>query len=150
MPATDIHGQDIVYNSKKAEMKNIIIRKDKYFTSESKVIVRSGSDKIWIKGYRLYTIPVDKGKCIFATHLWTGSNIIEYENLSEKVPLLIRARLGRGLALISLIVFLISVVLLVLTKSRWSVLPVIPVAIYIIAHLTILRNRYLIIEKDQR
>jgi hypothetical protein len=35
------------------------------------------------------------------------------------------------------------------TKFRWSFIPILPIALYVIVYLTILKNKYLIISPDQ-
>jgi hypothetical protein len=129
-------------------MKNIKIKKSNYFSDTSKIYVLAGSGKVLIKGFGLYTMPINDDENISASHLWTGSNKIEYSELEEGVSLLIKPRLSRLFALIIGIVFLICSVIFILTGYRWSFLPLVPFALYVGAILTVLRDRYLIIEKD--
>jgi hypothetical protein len=130
------------------KMKNIKIRKSNYFSNTSKIYVIVGSRKVLINGFGSYTIPVNEGENIYASQLWTGSNRIDYNKLEEGISLLIKPRLSRLFALITGIVFLLCSVFFIFTGFRWSFLPLIPFAIYIGVYLTILRDRYLIIEID--
>jgi hypothetical protein len=102
---------------------------------------------VLIKGFGLYTIPINEGENISASHLWTGSNKIDYSKLEDGITLLIKPRLSRLFALITGIVFLLCLIVFIFTRFSWSFLPLVPFAIYIGIYLTILRNRYLIIEK---
>jgi len=130
-------------------MKNISIKKSSYFSNSSKVYVFVGSRKVLIKGFGLYTLPINEGEFIYASQLWTGSNRIYYDNLVDGILLIIKPRLNRIFALIVGIVFLVCTIISILTKCRWSFLPLVPFIIYIAIYLSVLRNRYLIIEKDQ-
>jgi hypothetical protein len=129
-------------------MKNIKIKKSNYFSDTSMIYVIAGSGKVLIKGFGLYTIPINEGENISASHLWTGSNKIDYTKLEEGIKLIIKPRLSRLFALIIGIVFLLCSIVFIFTRFRWSFVPLIPFAIYVGAYLTVLRNRYLIIEKD--
>ena len=89
------------------------------------------------------------GEKISASQLWTGSNKIDFDELEEGISLVIKPRLSRLLALIIGIVFILCSIIFISTRYRWSFLPLIPFIIYIGAYLTILKNRYLVIEKDK-
>jgi hypothetical protein len=129
-------------------MKNIIIKKSNYFSGTSNIYLNVGSRKVLIKGFGSYTIPVSEGENIYASQLWTESNRIDYNRLEEGISLLIKPRLSKLFALIIGIVFLLCSIVFIFTRIRWSFLPLIPFAIYIGVYLTILRDRYLIIEKE--
>lgn len=129
-------------------MKNIKIKKSKYFSNTSKVYVIVGSRKALIKGYGIYTVPVNEGENIYASQLWTGSNRIDYNKLEEEIPLFIKPRLSRLFALIIGVVFIFCSIVFIAARFRWSFLPLVPFAIYVGAYLTVLRNRYLIIESE--
>lgn len=129
-------------------MKNISIKKSRNFSDSSKIYVFVGSRKVHIKGFGLYTLPINEGEFISASQLWTGSNRIYYDNVDDGILLIIKPRLNRILAIIVGIVFLVCTIISIFTKCRWSFLPLVPFIIYITIYLTVLRNRYLIIEKD--
>jgi hypothetical protein len=130
-------------------MKNFKIKKSNYFSNRSKIYVFSGSRKVLIKGFGLYTISINEGEKISASQLWTGSNKIDFDELEEGISLVIKPRLSRLLAIIIGIVFILCSIIFISTRYRWSFLPLIPFIIYIGAYLTILKNRYLVIEKDK-
>ena len=130
-------------------MKNVQIKKSKYFSHGSKIFVHVGSRKIHLKGFELYTVPIDEQENISVSHLWTSSSKINYDQLENGVSLVIKPRLNRFFALIVGIVFLLCLLISIFTGSRWSYIPLIPFIIYIGIYLTVLKNRYLIIEKDK-
>jgi hypothetical protein len=130
-------------------MKNISIKKSNYFSNTSKIYVFVGSRKVLITGFGLYTIPINVGEKISASHLWTGSEKLDYDKIDESISLVIKPRLNRLLALVIGIVFLLCCAIFIVTGYRWSFLPLIPFVIYIGTYLTILKDRYLILEKDQ-
>lgn len=130
-------------------MKNVSVKKSKYFSNTSKIYLFVGSKKVLIKGFELYTIPINEGENIAASHLWTGSNKIGYNKIEDGNSFVIKPRLSKLLALIIGIVFLFCSIIFILTSYRWSFLPLIPFIIYIVIYLTILKDRYLIIEKDR-
>ena len=129
-------------------MKNIKIKKSKYFSSNSNIYVLIDSKSILIKDFGLYTIPVSEGEHICASQLWTSSKKIGYEELNEKVPLIIRPKLSRLFAIITGILFLTCSAIFIYTRYRWSYLPLVPIIVYVFAYLTILKNRYLVIERS--
>jgi hypothetical protein len=129
-------------------MKNISIKKSNYFSKMSKVYVLVGSKKVLIKGFELYTIPINEGEKISASQLWTGSKKIDFDKIEEGISYVIKPKLNKLLALIIGIVFIFCAILFILTRYRWSGVPLIPFAIYIIMYLTVFKERYLIIEKD--
>jgi hypothetical protein len=129
-------------------MKSIKVKKSNYFSSTSKVFIIVGSRKIQINGYGLYTIQVNEGENISASQLWTGSKTIDYGNLEEGTSLIIKPKLSRSLALIIGITFIICSLIFYFTRISWSLLPLIPFGIYIIIYLTILKDRYLILEEE--
>lgn len=130
-------------------MKNIRIKKSNYFSSKSKIYVHVGSRKIRIDGFGLYTIPINAGEYLFASQMWTGSDKIAYEMLDDGELLVIEPKLSRLFALIVGIIFILCSIIAILTRYRWSFLPLVPLIIYIGLYLTVLRNRYLIIKKEQ-
>lgn len=115
----------------------------------SQVYVLVGSKKVLIKGFELNAIPINEGEKISASQLWTGSKKIDYDKIEEGIPHVIKPKLNKLLVLIIGIVFIFCAILFILTRFRWSGVPLIPFAIYIIAYLTVLKDRYLIIDKDQ-
>jgi hypothetical protein len=131
-------------------MKTISVRKSKEFSTNSTIYVHVGSKKIHIKGFGSFQIPIEPGDHLFATHLWTSSNKVSYENINPATSLLILPRLGKILAFNILIVFIACALIFIFFKSRWSFFPLIPFVIYVILYLTILKNRYLIIRDESK
>jgi hypothetical protein len=129
-------------------MKTIKIKKSYDFSPNSKIYLHIGSRKVNIKGFGLFSLPVEPGEEFFASHLWTRSNKIPFEQLTNNSNYLIKPRMGKVLAFTSLIILMVCFCIFIFTKSRWSFLPLLPLAIYVGSFLTVLRNRYLIIEKD--
>jgi hypothetical protein len=130
-------------------MKSIKIKKSQDFSSNSKVFINIGIKKIHIKGFGLYNILLEPGEEIYASHLWTGSRKMRYENITDNSTLLIKPLMGKFFLLFVLFIFSICVCISIFTKSKWSFFPLAPIAVYIALYLTVLKNRYLIIEKDQ-
>lgn len=128
-------------------MKNIYIKKSKVFSSNSKIILFVGERKIDIKGFGLFTISVNEGQSLFASQLWTKSNRLSYEDLHDGSTFLIKPKLGRMLALIFTITFLACSGVFILTKFKWSFVPLLPFVIYIALYLTVLKDGYLIIDQ---
>ena len=127
-------------------MKNIKIRKNRELSSSSKIYVHAGARKLYIKGFGEHNISINPDEEIYATHLWTGSNKIKYENINNDSSFLIRPRIGKLFVFISLVIFSICVCIFLFTKFRWSFIPLVPSAIYIFIYLSILKDRYLIIK----
>jgi hypothetical protein len=130
-------------------MKNFKIKKSNYFSNTSKIFVFAGSKKVLITGYGLYTLSINEGEKISASHLWTGSEKVDYDKIEDGISLIIKPRLTRLLALIVGCVFLLCCSIFIITRYRWSFLPLIPFVLYIVIYLTFLKDRYLIIEKNQ-
>ena len=76
-------------------MKNIRICKSHDLSSNSKIFLHIGEKKIHIKGFGLYNISLESGQKIHASHLWTGSNKVKYEDLLEDSTLIIRPRMRK-------------------------------------------------------
>jgi len=127
-------------------MKTIKIRKSIDFSENSKLLVHIGGKKIHIKGFESFSLPVNEGEEIYATHLWTSSNKISYEQIKNGDLFLIRPRLGKQFAFINLVIFLICFAIFYFTKSRWSFLPLLPTVLYAGLYITVLKNKYLIID----
>jgi hypothetical protein len=130
-------------------MKNILIRKSNELSARSKVYLHIGSKKVLINGFGLYPLSIDPGEALFASHLWTKSAEIRYESLNENIVLTIKPKLKKSLALITGIVFLICSLIFLITRYRWSFLPLIPFVIYIGAYITILKDKYLLLEPEK-
>ena len=130
-------------------MKTIKIRKSHDFSSNSKVIVHIGSNQIHIKGFGSFAIDIEPNQEFYASHQWTSSNVISFNNVTENNTYSIKPRLGKLLALITLIVFVICTTFFLVTKFRWSYVLLLPIIIYVLMYLTILKNRYLIISPDK-
>jgi hypothetical protein len=129
-------------------MKTIKIRKSKYFSSNSKIFAKTESNKLFLKGFGLFTISVNPGENLFATQLWTSSNKVSYDEIMDGSTLIVRPRLGRNLVVIITIIFVLGVVVFSLTKFKWSFIFLLPFAIYILLYLTIFKNKYLILKQE--
>jgi hypothetical protein len=130
-------------------MKTINFRKNPEFSPDSKVVLHVGTKVIHIKGFGSFSVLAEPDEEVYASHLWTGSNKIDYNKIEDGNSFVIKPRLSKLLALIIGVVFLFCSTIFILTSYRWSFLPLIPFIIYIVIYLTILKDRYLIIEKDQ-
>ena len=127
-------------------MKQIHIMKNKDFSVNSRVFLHVGDKKFHIKGYKSYSFHLEPGQEFFASHQWTRSNRILYNNVGDGSIFLIRPRLTQKHAYILLLSIVISIILIPITRSAWSFAAVIPINIYILSCITILKNRYLIIK----
>jgi hypothetical protein len=130
-------------------MKTIKIRKANIFSANSKVFIYNGADKVHIKGFGLYALSIDSGDILKASHLWTKSDTINYEDLKDGSTVLIRPRFGRAFTIFVTILFIVCTCIFFLFKSKWSFIPLGVLAIYIAVYLTILKDKYLIIEQSQ-
>lgn len=130
-------------------MKTIRIKKNYEFSPNSKVLLHIGDKQVQIKGFESFSFTVDPGQEFFVSQQWTRSNKISYSQISDISSFLIKPRLGKMLAFIALLIFVVCTVIFVFTKNRWSYLPITPVAFYILLYLTILREKYLIIKPDK-
>ena len=131
-------------------MKNINIKKNRDFSGNSKIYLHVGDSRTHINGFGLYHLSIHPREEMYATHHWTMSNRIHYDELNEGISLVIKPKLTKKLALIIGIVFVICSLIFLITKYRWSFLPLLPFVLYVGTYLTILKNRYLIIEKEKR
>ena len=130
-------------------MKNIRIKKSNDFSAESKICLHIGAQDIAIKGFELFSFPVHEGEEVFVSHLWTRSRTLSYDQISDKKSYIIRPKLGKLLAFISIVVFMVCSVIFIFTKYRWSFLPLAPIVIYIVLYLSLFRNRYLFLESSK-
>ncbi len=128
-------------------MKTIQIRKANLFSAKSRVFIINGLNRIHIKGYGLYALSLEAGDDIRASHLWTKSNTLSYEDIKDGSVILIRPRFGRTFTIFVALVFIICTCVFFLFKSRWSFIPLGIIGIYISIYLTILNDKYLIIEQ---
>src|SRR4030042_71563 len=127
-------------------MKTITIKKNIEFSANSKVYLHLGSKCIHIKGFGPFSFTVEPGEVFYASQLWTQSNRIKYDQLNNNSSFLIKPRLGKVLAFIILVVFMICTLLFLFFRSRWSYMPLMPFVIYVGLYLSFLRNSYLIIK----
>jgi hypothetical protein len=127
-------------------MKTIKVKKSIDFSESSKLLIHIGNKKLHIKGFESFSLPVNPGEEVYASHLWTGSNRISYDQIKDGDLFLIRPRLGKQFAFINLVIFMICFVIFHFTKSRWSFFPLLPTVMYAGLYITILKNKYLIIE----
>ena len=127
-------------------MKTVTIKKSHEFSPNSKIYVKYGTKKLHIKGFGSYSLSVNPGEEIYTTHLWTQSNRIAYDKIVDESIFEIKPRLGKILAFIGIIIFSICFCIFLFTKSRFSFIPLVLIALYVIVYLTFLKNRYLIIK----
>lgn len=130
-------------------MKNIKIKKARIFSPNSKIYVITSQSKVLITGYKPYNINVYEGELLSARQEWTGSNKIEYDKICEASQYVIKPRQNGFLVIYIAIAFIITYIVLLLTRNRFSFLLVLPIPLYIILYLTIWRNRVLIIEQEK-
>ena len=119
--------------------------KDKIFSTNSKVLVSIGTKKIHLKGYGIYAISINPGETIIASQLWTKSKGLTYDEIIDGSTLLIKPRFGQWFTIIVAGIFFLGAFIFVLYRFRWSFMPLALIAIYISLYLTILRDRYLLI-----
>ena len=129
-------------------MKTITIKKNYEFSQNSKVILHCGSKCIQIKGFGPISVSIEPGEELYATQLWTQSNRIRYDQVNDKASYVIKPRLGKMLAFIIFLVLIICIVWFIFTRSRLSVIPIVPFIIYVALYLSVLKNNYLIIKTE--
>jgi len=127
-------------------MKTIHIRKHTQFSEDSKIIVHTGEKSQHLRGFDPRSVTVDDDQELYASHQWTESNRINYSMLEDGLTYLIKPRLSKRLAFIILITLMACGVFFYFTKNRWSFVPLIPLALYVLTYVTVLRKKYLIIE----
>jgi len=130
-------------------MKTITIKKNYEFSPNSKVILHYGSTCIHIKGFGQVSVSIEPGEELYASQLWTQSNRIKYDQAFDKASYVIKPRLGKILAFVILLVFLICIIWFIFTRSRLSVIPIVPFIIYVALYLSVLKNKYLIIKAEK-
>jgi hypothetical protein len=128
--------------------KSISIRKSTDFSDRSKVLLHIGEKTFHIKGFNSFSFEVAPENVVFASQDWTSSNRLAYEQL-ESNAYLIKPRLTKKLAFWMLVVTSICFLIFIFAKWRWSFLPLIPFAFYILLYLSLLRKKYLIIVPDK-
>ena len=112
-------------------MKTIKIKKANNFSGNSRVLVKYGLKKVHIKGFEFYAIPLESGDNIEASHLWTSSNILQYEDIIDGSIFTIKPRFGRLFTILVAVLFVLCCSIFFLYRSKWSFLPLGLVAIYI-------------------
>lgn len=127
-------------------MKTIKVRKSTDFSENSKVYLHMGTKKVHLRGYESFSFNVNPGEAIYATQQWTSSNRVSYEQVEDQSNYAIRPRLGKKFAFINLVILLICFAIFYFTRSKWSFFPFIPSIIYIGLYISLLREKYLIIE----
>ena len=124
-------------------MKRIYLRKSYDFSPDSKIIVNTALEKMLLKGHGNCELQITPGDSLYASQMWTKSKKIAYSDLTDGATMEIRPVLGKKLALVIFAVFTICLAVLILTKNRWSFMPLIPFVIYILLFLSIFKDRYL-------
>jgi hypothetical protein len=127
-------------------MKTIKIRKSTDFSDNSKVYLHIRNEKIHIRGFESISLSVNPGDILFASQQWAKSNKFSYDEIEDEASFVIKPKLGKVFAFINLIILMICYAIFHFTRSRWSFFPFIPSLIYIALYLTVLKNRYLIID----
>jgi len=126
-------------------MKTITIKKDYDFSPMSKVILHIGERKEYLKGFGPFSFNIYPDQKFYASHQWTGSNRIKYNEIDDNTSFLVKPRFGKVLAFVTLIIFMVCMIIFLFSRFRWSFIPLVPIAVYVLVYLSILRNRYLII-----
>jgi hypothetical protein len=132
--------------NKYLNMKTIKIKKSSDLSENSKIYLHVGDKKKHIRGYESYSITINPGEEFFASHQWTSSNKYSYDQINDGSSFIIRPRLGKKFAFINLVILMICFVIFYFTRSRWSFFPLLPSAIFGGLFLTVLKDKYLIIE----
>lgn len=127
-------------------MKTISIKKDYDFSPTGKVILHIGERKEYLKGFGPFPFTIGPDQEFYASHQWTRSNRIEYNKIGENTSFLVKPRFGKVLAFVTLMIFMVCMVIFIFTRFRWSFIPLVPIAIYVLIYVTILSDKYLIIE----
>jgi hypothetical protein len=130
-------------------MKTIRIKKNYEFSPNSKVIIHVGENRTIIKGFESFSFTIEPGQEIYASQLWTKSNMISYDQIDDLSTFVIKPRLGKMLAFIALMVFAACTALFIFTRFRWSYLPLTFIAFYALLYITVLKDRYLIINQTK-
>ena len=130
-------------------MKTYQIRKNHEFSENANVHLHIGTKQIHIKGFGSFSLSLSPGEEFFASHLWTKSNIITYEELANGSSFVIKPRLNKLLAFISFLITVGCLCLFIFTKNRWSFIPLAPIVIYVAMYLSIFKNKYLIIKQEK-
>jgi hypothetical protein len=127
-------------------MKTIKIRKSTDFSENSKVYLHIGNNKMHIRGFESVSLSLSPGDKLYASQQWAKSNMVSYDQIEDEASFVIRPRLGKVFAFINLVILMICYAIFHFTRSRWSFFLLIPSLIYIALYITVLKNRYLIIE----
>jgi len=130
-------------------MKTIWIKKNYDFSPDSKVILHIGERKEFLKGFGSFSFTIDPDQEFYVSHQWTRSKRIAYKEIDENTSFLVKPRLGKVLAFVALLIFMICTVIFIFTRFRWSFIPLVPIAVYVMIYVTILRDKYLIIEPSK-
>lgn len=131
-------------------MKTVTIRKNYDFSPTSKVILHIGERKEFLKGFGPFSFTIGPDQEFYASHQWTRSNGIEYDEIGENTSFLVKPRFGKVLAFVTLMIFMFCTVIFIFTRFRWSFIPLALIAIYVMIYVTILSHKYLIIEPTSK
>jgi hypothetical protein len=127
-------------------MKTIKIRKSTQFSEDSRIMVHAGGESIFLRGYDSRPLTVDEDQELYASHQWTESNRLSCSMLKDGHTYFIKPRLSKGLAFIIFLTLMACGVFFYFTMNRWSFVPLLPFALYVLAYITVLRKKYLILE----
>ena len=128
-------------------MKTIYVKKSNDFPINSKVYLNTKSQRIHIKGFESYQVSLEQDDSFFISHQWTKSKTINYTDLEDGAALLVKPLAEKILFFIFIIIFSICLLYFLLTKNRWSFMPLVPFALYFLLMVTVLKNRYLRVRK---
>ncbi len=127
-------------------MRTITVRKNNEFSANSRIYLHTDTQKIHIKGFKPYTIQIERDGKFYASHLWTQSNRTTYSQIDDNSEFIIVPRLKPELSLITLAALVLSLFLFFKTGSKWLFIPLAFCLVYIALYLTALKNRFLIIK----
>jgi hypothetical protein len=130
-------------------LKTINIKKDYDFSARSNVFIHIGQVKTHLNGFGSISIPIDQGNEIFASHLWTKSKRIRFENIEDGDSFTIKPKLSKLFAFVTLLIFAICLLIFLFTKYRFSFVPLLPILIYVLLYISVLKNRYLRIIRNK-
>ncbi len=124
-------------------MKNVRIRKGHDLSAKSKVFVNINSKKVHLKGFDFGTFSIEPGEELYASQNWTRSRKIGYEQLEDGSTLLVKPRIGKLFAFITIVVFSLCLLFFLFTRNRWSFIPLAPFGLTALLMVSLLKNRYL-------
>lgn len=129
-------------------MKTIKITKSRDFATNSKVLLHVGSEITHLDGFGSFTFSLNPGEQFYLTHQWVSSKKVSYEKVTDGSFYLVKPRLDKRLAFITLFVFTLCMIFFFIFHSRWSFIPLLPIVIYVLLFLTVWKDRYIFLEPN--